>query len=261
MKVEDEDVWTKFGFTLVGTDYTPVSYAPTGGSFWSPPAGAYLRVRAGGNAADTADGAGARSVVLDGLDDATGAAVRHILPTAGVLASDPTEAKMLRLNRAGTTAGTYLTDATTEGNNTGPVTIETTDGVAVMVIPALFGQSEQTHYAVPAGKCLHLDRMEIFIQSDANQPKVLEVRLVVRHNTLSGGVLTADLGAPTRRYWKVEDRIGKIPYDLGGQRLTELSEFWLLAKGEAAMSVSVSVTGRLTTMGTRKIAGRRPNSG
>lgn len=104
-----------------------------------------LRIRAGGNPADTAAGAGARLVVVDGLDDDFNP-ITDVLFPAGAAQSAQTVAVFRRVQLAVVLqAGTY------SGSNVGAITIEDNLGVALAHIPAQAGVAHMSQYTVPAG--------------------------------------------------------------------------------------------------------------
>jgi hypothetical protein len=111
--------------TAIGTSYEPVSDI---GVYRTPqPAAAVqLRIKAGGNAADTANGSGARSVKLWGLN-ASGDEITEIIATAGTSASASTTNSFIRLYLAEVyESGTYGTQ--TSGSHAGNITIERSTG-------------------------------------------------------------------------------------------------------------------------------------
>jgi len=117
---------------IVGTSYEPV--AP-GGVYPTPqPDEALpLRIRAGGDADDSADGTGARRIELQGLG-INGYEIIETLDTAGTAASQPTLKSFLRLYRARVVlSGTYATQ--TQGSHAADITIEDTDGQLFTIIP------------------------------------------------------------------------------------------------------------------------------
>lgn len=116
----------QFGRNIaIGTAYTPVTDI---GVYRTPqPANAVqLRVKAGGNAADTANGAGARSVRLWGIN-AVGDEIVEIIATAGASASAATTNSFIRLYLAEVyESGTYGSQAA--GSHVGNITIENAAG-------------------------------------------------------------------------------------------------------------------------------------
>lgn len=118
--------------TAVGETFVPV--AP-GGLYRTPQATAAvsLRIRAGGNAADSPSGAGARRIELYGLK-ADGTEVIEVLDTAGTEQSAATENQFIRLFQAKVVlSGTYATQ--TAGSHVGNILIEDTAGQLWTSIP------------------------------------------------------------------------------------------------------------------------------
>lgn len=145
-----------------------------GGTYNWLTAASAVRVKAGGNAADTAAGAGAQSVTIVGLDE-NWAEASETVATNGALASSPTTTTFIRVFRAYVeNAGAYT------GVNTGDVTIETTGGTTVGFISAGLGQSQLGLYSVPAGKVAYLQRFRIVANSGAN--KTATIRLWQRRD-------------------------------------------------------------------------------
>ena len=115
----------RFGVANVGTSFVPVADAL---AYRTPKAASAtaLRIAAGGNAADTAAGAGARSVRLTGLN-ASGDVVSETLSTAGASASAATTETFIRLFHAEVMAsGTYGTQSA--GSHVGNINIENAAG-------------------------------------------------------------------------------------------------------------------------------------
>jgi len=105
----------------VGTSFVPITL---GGVYQTPQvAGATtLRIKAGGNANDTAAGSGAREVTVVVLDE-TGAEVTETIATAGASASSATTVTAIRLLRAFVSkSGTYATTST--GSHDADIVIE-----------------------------------------------------------------------------------------------------------------------------------------
>jgi len=156
----------KFGRnSAVGTTFVPVC---NGGIFRTPqPAAATaLRVKAG-NAADTAAGAGARSVTVQGIDE-TGAIVTETLATAGASASAPTSATFIRLLRFYVeTSGTYASQSA--GSHVGDIVIENAAGTEnwATITSAGFarGQSQIGVYTIPRGYAGYLTDVEMSSES------------------------------------------------------------------------------------------------
>lgn len=111
--------------TTVAQGYVPV--CPSG-VYRTPQVGsqAALRIRAGGNAADSASGAGARAVRLYGLD-VNGLEVSEVIETAGASASALSSTQFLRLLEARVvSSGTYATQSA--GSHLADIVIEDSAG-------------------------------------------------------------------------------------------------------------------------------------
>lgn len=90
------------------------------------------RVKAGGNAGDTADGAGCRSIKINGLS-ATGTEVSEVIATNGALVSADGLIPFFRMNSieyntVGTALGTSIGDIMIEKTITGDVALMQTNG-------------------------------------------------------------------------------------------------------------------------------------
>ena len=137
----------------VGTSFSPVHF----GGVWQTPQPASattLRIKAGGDANDTAAGTGAREVTLQGLD-ATGAEIEQSLATAGASASAATALSFMRLFRYFVSgSGTYGTVAA--GSHADDIVIENgaggTDWGTLDSTDFARGQSECACYSIPDGK-------------------------------------------------------------------------------------------------------------
>jgi hypothetical protein len=131
-----------------------------------------LRIKAGGNVADTAAGAGAQSIVVEGLD-ANFVAISETIVTNGDLASLPTSAQFLRVLKA------YVLDTGTYGgSNTGDIIIETTGGVTVAAMEALISATQIAAYTVPAATTAFIYGFVVVVDSSKN----VEVQLLKRES-------------------------------------------------------------------------------
>jgi len=157
----------KFGRNkAVGTTFVPVCL---GGIYRTPQAtgATTLRIKAGGDVADTADGAGAREVTLIGLDE-NFAEQTVTLATAGVAASASTTVTFTRLFRAYVSAsGVYASQIL--GSHVGEIVIENTAGtedwITIDVADFPKGQTECGVYSVPPGFTAYVLRSSVFIDS------------------------------------------------------------------------------------------------
>jgi hypothetical protein len=137
-------------------------------------AAAPLRIKAGGNANDAANGSGARSIVLQPhrsdftwVDDES-----IVLATNGASASLPTAESFIRCTRAYVLrSGTYASGSNS-GTNAGLVTIETAGGIEVAAIDTGDGQAEMSMFTVPAGYSLWIDSVRI--DTDSSRPALVE---------------------------------------------------------------------------------------
>lgn len=157
----------KFGRNeSVGTTYVPVTFS---GFYRTPQSSAAtaLRIKAGGNANDTAAGTGAREVTLEGLDENFNLASEAVA-TAGASASSATTTTFTRLFRAYVSAsGTYATSSA--GSHAADITIENSAGTQDWcVIDATSfpkAQSEIGAYSVPTGYTAYVFLDDVTIDS------------------------------------------------------------------------------------------------
>lgn len=166
-----EDIWT------VGGLYTG----------WLTAASA-VRIRAGGNANDTAAGTGARKVKVIGLDQDWNYTEEEI-STNGASASAATTTTFIRAYCfVVTESGTYT------GTNIGNINIETTAGtlvgqIGLDITGAGLGRCQMMIYTVPAGKHAYIRR--ISVSSSSNKPA--DVFFYAREDA---DIVTAPFSAP-----------------------------------------------------------------
>ena len=149
----------KFGANAaVGT--TAEDIWNVGGVYPWPTAAETVRIKSGGNAADTAAGVGARAVTIVGLDDSW-EEVSEEVATAGASASSATTALFSRVFRA------YVSDAGAyTDNNTAAVDIENTSTAQNLArIDAGIGESASSVYTVPSGKTAYLTGLQVNVES------------------------------------------------------------------------------------------------
>jgi hypothetical protein len=172
----------KFGHnTAVGTTFVPVAQ---GGVYQTPQVGSAttLRIKAGGNANDTAAGSGARQITLTGLDE-TGAEVSETVATAGASASAATTTTFIRLYSAYVSeSGTYATSST--GSHSADIVIENgaggTDWATIKINGFAKSQSDIGAYTIPNGYTGYLLGAFGFVDST----KVTELLLFRREGIL-----------------------------------------------------------------------------
>jgi hypothetical protein len=164
----------------VAQAYVPIS---SGGFYRTPQASAAvsLRVRAGGNTGDTANGAGAREIEFYGID-ANGMEVTDRVATAGASASAATTVQFMRLIEARVIAsGTYATQSA--GSHVADINIEDTAGNLWSVIPLNGfpeGRSRSGVFTVP-------DNYEAFligVRLNADAGKTVDAIVFQRNNIL-----------------------------------------------------------------------------
>ena len=151
-----------------------------------PAAASTMRVKAGGNAADTAAGAGAREITIYGLDE-TGAYAEEAVATAGASASTATTTTFLRVFRARvTSAGAYTTTSiATVGVNQAAVTIEDSASAADYVrIPAFEGTTEYGGYHVALGATAYLIDSHVNVDASKSSDVVLYQRRDILDSTV-----------------------------------------------------------------------------
>ena len=188
-----------------------------------------MRVKSGGNVADTAAGAGAREVTIQGIDS-NFAETSEAVATAGASASSATTATFWRVHRAWVSAtGTYT------GNNTGDVVIEDSGGGADFItIQAGEGQTQYTGWTVPTGKIASLTSVHVTVDSN----KTANVRCFTRHDI---DTVAAPMSAKRLKlYWDgLEQHFQYIPK---GPELSipAKGDIWFEAYGDGAVS-AVSV--------------------
>lgn len=104
-----------------------------------------VRVKAGGDAADTLAGAGARKIIVKGIDDSLNEVTEEI-DLAGASASSSTTTSWWRVHRA------WVSEAGANAINTAIITVEITAGTQDLIqIDAGVGQSLHTVFSVPTG--------------------------------------------------------------------------------------------------------------
>ena len=162
--VEGHRVVHKFGRATVGTTFVPLCL----GNVWpTPQVAVQLRIKAGGNVADIAGGAGAREVFLQGVD-ARGMEVADVIPTNGANASVATVKSFLRFYRGWVAeAGTYATISA--GSHVADIVIEDSGGVEDWGTIDSTGfprsQSEIGCYTVPSNERAFINTITVYVDA------------------------------------------------------------------------------------------------
>jgi hypothetical protein len=237
---KDTRVVHKFGHSdNIGTSYVPIA----NGEIYRTPqvSGATaLRIKAGGDANDTAAGTGAREIMVEGLD-AAGRLEVEAITTAGASASAATTKTFLRLKRAWVSAsGTYASQSA--GSHAGTIVIEdaagTQDWASITSTAFTHAQTQIGVYTVPLGETAYVHSIEV--QSESN--KAVDVAMFKR-----GGIL--ETSAPytamrlEREFIGIEgDSIVAFNYPLGPfPELTDVGFMAKVATGTASVSVDFTI--------------------
>lgn len=224
--------------TACGTSYTPVT---DNGVYRTPQvAGAtQLRIKAGGNAADASDGAGARSVRLHGLN-ASGDEVQEVVATAGASASAATSESFIRLYHVEVEgSGTYGTQSA--GSHVGNITIEnaagTEDWAQIQTNGFASSATAIGSLTIPRNHAGLVTSMQI----NVDEAKTTDIIILKRE-----GVIEAS--APYKPIMKLQEFLG-VSSSISVQfetpiKFTELTDVGVLAKvsnGTGAVSVDMEV--------------------
>jgi len=226
--------------TACGTSYVPVT---DNGVYRTPQVvgATQLRVKAGGNAADTAAGSGARSIKLWGLN-ASGDEVTEVIDTAGASASIATTNSFIRLYHAEVyESGTYGTQSA--GSHAADITIENAAGTEDWADILLNGfPSSSTcigSLSIPRNHVGLITSVKITV--DTSGSRTMDVLLMQRQNILQAA-------APYSPIVKIQEFLGvaatqDITFDIPF-KVPELTDIGVLAKsssGTNAMSVDMEV--------------------
>lgn len=163
--VAGHSIINKYGHNAATANGSWEGLLDVGAQFNFVSAAATVRVKAGGNAADTAAGAGAQAVTVEGLDD-TGAFASESIELAGASASSVTTTLFWRVYRmyvTPTRSGAY------GAANTGDITLENgTGGTDLINILAGEGLSQYGSYSIPLGKTGYL--ISLTLSSESTKP-------------------------------------------------------------------------------------------
>ncbi len=189
-----------------------------------------VRIKAGGNAADTAAGAGAREVTVYGLDS-SGNLAEEAIATAGASASSATTTSFWRVFRAVVTAsGTYT------AANTGVVTIENSAGGTDLIqIAATEGQSQFGAYSIDTGKTGYLLSLRAQVDTGNNEATI---RIYTRDDL-------NDVSAPMKAKRLRQDYPGisgqfDVSFRSSPITLPGFSDIWIAAQAGAGTAAVVS---------------------
>ena len=182
-----------------------------------------LRVKAGGDAADTAAGLGAQTIFIQGIGD-DGYLQSETITLAGASASSNTANSYWRIFRAYVeTVGTY------GAANTGNIIIENSGGGTDLIqITAGEGQSQFGAYSVPKGKTVLLSS----VITTLSGAKTADIRACYRLNftTVTGAMSPTRVGA----YFEGLSGLNNITHHFAGWRLPEFTDIWFDGNGAGA---------------------------
>ena len=192
---------------------------------WPLSAPTTVRIKAGGNAADDAAGAGAREITVLGLDDSFHE-VTDTIATNGVDASAASTVSFWRVHRAWVSAvGAY------GAANTAAMTLENSGGGTDLIqIGAGEGQTQFGGWTVPAGETAYLMNLHLHVDSK----KIANIRMFTRENF-------DDVSAPMeskRLKLFFDGVIGSVEYIARGPEviLPEKTDIWVEAFGDGAVA-------------------------
>lgn len=194
---------------------------------WPLSAPTTVRIKAGGDTADTAAGAGAQEITVQGIDSSFNE-ITETITTAGVSASSVTTASFWRVHRAWVSAcGTYGVA------NTGNIIVENGGGGTDLIKIAVGdGQTHFGGWTVPVGKTAYL--LNFYALVDTN--KSARIRVYTREDI---DVVAAPVQARRSRtdFAVTSEAIfqPKSPSII----ILEKSDFWVEALGDG---VIVAVT-------------------
>ena len=177
-----------------------------------------VRIKAGGNAADAAAGAGAREITVQGIDSNLDE-ISVAIATAGTSGSSNTSETFWRIHRAWvSSAGTY------GAANTGAVTITSSAGDLIQ-IAAGEGQTMFSGFSVPDGKTGYLISANITVDG----AKAADVRLMTRENLNNATAPVSSVRV--KKYWA--GVLGSLDYHPVAPDVTlpALTDIWVEARG------------------------------
>jgi len=212
----ERDIWT-YG----ATDQGDIDYN------WLQSVSA-VRIKSGGNAADDTAGAGAQTIVVEGLN-ANFAEQSSTITTAGTSASSATPETYIRITRASVAnVGTYT------GANTGNIVIETTGGTVVGEILAGSGQTQLSMYTVPAGHTAYLRHAHCSVSTSANKEST--ITMYQRRN--ADDTTTPFTGKRIVHVWEAVSGVADLNF-FSLPAFPEKTDIWFTSKGSTSV---VSIT-------------------
>jgi hypothetical protein len=164
-----------------------------------------IRVKAGGNAADTAAGLGTQKITVEGLDENWNAITEDIV-TAGASASAATTGLFFAVNRV-----TSKETGAFGVANTGTIIIEnTTTGTELAYMAAGIGSTEQCVYTVPLGVTAYVTKIRVSVGESDSADVRLEHIEFGDDIAGTGGTFTS----VKKLEWEIEDFSGARDFEL-----------------------------------------------
>jgi hypothetical protein len=185
-----------------------------------------VRIKAGGDVADTAAGAGARSVLVQGLDENFDEA-SELLVTNGALASTASTTLFSRIFKISVIdVGTYGVA------NTDDIVLENTTALTELaIIKALNGNSLMSLYTVPNNRRMYLEFVDVNV--DAN--KSANMRMCARNNADNWTAAPFDAASVVESYGGIiGPREISVHYEISFEAKTDV---WIEAIPESATSL------------------------
>jgi hypothetical protein len=161
-----------------------------------------VRIKAGGNAADTAAGLGTQSILITGLDQNWNN-VTETLVTAGASASAATTALFIAINKV-----EVINVGTWGGSNIGLMRIENTTTLTELAyVPTGSGTTQQCVFSVPAGKTAYVTKIKVSVGlSDSADIALFHIS--------SADDRTGPTYGAKHYEWGIEDYSGSRDFDL-----------------------------------------------
>ncbi len=192
---------------------------------WPLSAATTVRIKAGGNAADTAVGAGAREITVQGIDSSFNE-TSETIATAGASASSATTASFWRVHRAWVSSvGTY------GAGNTGDIIVENSvGGTDLIKIATEEGQTQFAAWTVPIGKTAYLLSAHITV----DLLKSANIRMLTRDDIDD---TTAPMKSKRLKLF-FDGVVGFMKYDPNGPNtsIAQKSDIWFEAFGGGALT-------------------------
>ena len=192
---------------------------------WPLSAATKVRIKAGGNPADVAGGAGALGVTIEGIDD-SGNDASETIATAGASASALSDTLFFRVHRS------FVSGVGTYGDaNTGDIVIENgSGGTDLIKIASDEGQTQFAGFTIPLGYRAYL--LGALITVDGVKPA--DIKIMTRENAM---VVTTPMSSKRlRKYF--DGVLGVLPFEPVAPwiKLNALTDFWAEARGSGAIT-------------------------